>query len=205
MKMDYERAFEYVEQIFKNNPHHKAEYRFRDRMEHTRRVFMWAKRLLKEEKADETVVLMSVIFHDVGYVVSPKEHSIYSAKMCREYLEGIGCEQSFIQQVCQNIENHKKKEIIHQPETSMEQILLIEADCLDESGVMSMIRDGIIEGISGGHSYKAVYESMCQRKIYSDNYQYHCVTKTGLALIKEKQRLYKELMQSLKQDLYEDV
>ncbi len=201
--MDYEKAFLYVEEQFAKHPEHEKKYGYRSRLEHTKRVFMWAKRLLKTEEADEEIVLTSVIFHDVGYTVSPQDHPRQGARICREYLEKEGCGQNFIDKVCRNIIYHRNKEIIYEPQTSIEQILLIEADCLDESGVLSMVRDGLEEGLKGACSYQKVYERMCERKIYSDHYQYHCVTATGLKIIKEKQRLYKELMKSLQYDLYD--
>ena len=202
--MDYEKAFAYVEEQFARHPEHEKKYGYRNRLEHTKRVYMWAKRLLKTEKADVEIVLTSVIFHDVGYTISPKDHPSHSANICREYLEQEGYAQEFIQRVCNHIMHHRDKEMIYDPNTSIEQILLIEADCLDESGVLSMVRDGLEKGLNGACSYQKVYERMCERKIFSDDYQYHCVTNTGLKIIKEKQRLYKELMKSLQYDLFDE-
>ena len=51
--MDYEKAFEYVEEQFARHPEHEKKFGYRNRLEHTKRVYMWAKRLLKTEKADE--------------------------------------------------------------------------------------------------------------------------------------------------------
>lgn len=200
---DFEKALAYVEEIFLAHPAHRQQYKFRDRLLHTKRALMWADRLLEKEEADADIVRMSVIFHDVGYTVSKQEHAGYSAAICRKYLESIQAENDYIETVCHNILCHGQKERIHNPKTSMELILLIEADCLDESGVLSIIRDGICEGLEGGSDYTHVYHRLCERKIFSDHYEYHCVTKTGLAFIKEKQRLYKEIVKSLAFDLFE--
>jgi HD superfamily phosphodiesterase len=201
--MDNIIEFQYVKELFDENTTHREKFGFRDKFEHTKRVYMWANRLLEQEKADKEVVLMAVIFHDVGYLFSDKEHPRYSAEICREYLEKAHYNHEFIDKVADIIANHGNKELLDDPNTSMEQIILIEADCLDESGAMSVLRDAISEGVSGVESYNKVYKRLCERSIIKKQKKFRCVTVTAKKFWLEKQKLYLSFLNSLKNDLGE--
>ena len=201
--MDNIVEFQYVKELFDKNTAHKDKFGFRDKLEHTKRVYMWANRLLEYEKADKAVVLMGVIFHDVGYLFADKEHPRYSAEICREYLEKACYDHEFIDKVVDIVTNHVNKELLDDPNTSMEQIILIEADCLDESGAMSVLRDAISEGLSGVESYNKVYKRLCERSIIKKTKKFRCVTATAKKFWLEKQQLYIGFLSSLKYDLGE--
>lgn len=200
--MDYVEAFEYVKKLFNENPNHKLDYGFRNKLEHTQRVYLWAYRLLKSEAANKEVVLIASIFHDVGYIYSGKDHPQNSAKICKQYLINAGYENKFVNEVAEIIANHDNKELLHDPNTSLEQILLIEADNLDESGALSILRDAISEGQSNTESYEKVYKRLCERSILQKPSSFLCVTDTAKNIWIEKKKLYVEFIKSLKNDLY---
>lgn len=104
------------------------------------RVYKWALELLKSERADEDILLMAVLFHDIGYAIAPENHPQSSAEICRKYLADNHFEEEYMDTVCRIIQNHDNKELFHLPDTSIEQILMIEADNLDESGALSILR-----------------------------------------------------------------
>lgn len=199
--MDYVMEFQYVKELFDENAKHKQEYGFRNKLDHTKRVYAWADRLLKSENADKEIVLTAAIFHDVGYIYSKEEHPTYSAEICKQYLEKAGYENEFIVKVVNIIANHGNKELLYKPNTSIEQILLIEADCLDESCAMSVLRDAISEGMSGVKSYDKVYERLCERSIIKKPISFYCVTDTAKKIWVEKKQLYIQFLDSLKNDL----
>ena len=96
------RMWEHVRRILEG---HKAiplggnrvDFAFRDRYAHTQRVFHWAQRLLREEKADGEAVRCAVIFHDAGYAFPDpvNTHPIHSARICRAYLDAAGFDPVF--------------------------------------------------------------------------------------------------------------
>ena len=201
--MSLDLADKYVKACFDNHPEHNKEYLFREKYSHTKRVFEWAKRLLQTEKADGDVLLYAAIFHDVGYTVSPAEHGKHSSEICKSYLSENGFDNEFIERVSECILNHDNKELLRGDNTSKEVILLIEADCLDESGAMSILRDALSEGFSGDTSYSKVYQRLLNRQIMRPVCDLFCVTETAKKIWLEKQKLYFSFIDSLKIDLGE--
>lgn len=193
--------FQFVKKMFDECNRHKEKYGFRNKLEHTERVYLLANRLLKYEEADKGVVLTATIFHDVGYLYSHKEHTKYSAEICKQYLQDNNYNTDFIKKVVDIIANHGNKELLFNPNTSMEQILLIEADCLDESGALSILRDTLSEGSSSEKSYKKTYERLCERSIMKNPDSFNCVTETAKNIWLEKQELYMGFIDNLKKDL----
>lgn len=205
--MDVQSACGYVKKLFDENPLHQEQYGFRNKWEHTKRVCVWADRLLQSEEADREVVMTAALFHDVGYIYSGIGHPGYSAQICRRYLESVGCQRELIENVADIVANHQNKALLDRPGTSIEQILLIEADCLDESGAMSILRDALSEGLAGAESYEKVYQRLCERSIARNPAHFHCVTESAKRFWAEKQKLYLQFLDSLNKDLYgfEDV
>ena len=201
--MSLELADEYVKSVFENHPEHNKKYIFREKYSHTKRVFTWAKKLLLHEKADTDVVLYSAIFHDVGYTISSDNHPEHSADICKKYLTERGFDNVFVERVLDCILNHDNKELLNNDTTSMEVILLIEADCLDESGAMSILRDALSEGLSGDTSYYKTYKRLLERRIVLQPNDFFCVTDTATKVWEEKQKLYFDFIGSLKNDLDE--
>lgn len=193
--------FQYVENMFNDCIALKEKHKFRDKLEHTKRVYIWANRLLESEEADKEVLLTAVIFHDVGYTYSDREHPKYSAEICKEYLKNNNYNEEFIEKVTDIIANHGNKELLFSQSTSKEQILLIEADCLDESGALSVLRDALSEGSSSDASYYKTYERLCQRSIVRKPDNFYCITDTAKKIWREKQEIYMKFLNSMRNDL----
>ena len=199
--MSIELADSYVKSIFERYGEHIQQYGFREKYGHTKRVFAWAKRLLQTEQADCDVLLYAAIFHDVGYTVSSGEHPKYSAEICKKYLSENGFDEIFTERVVECILNHQNKELLYSDKTAKEIILLIEADCLDESGAMSILRDAISEGLSGSTSYNKIYKRLLERRIVLQPNDFFCVTESAKKIWVEKQKLYLDFIESLRIDL----
>ena len=200
-KMSLELADNYVRSIFESHPEHLEQYGVREKYSHTKRVVAWAKRLLQTEKADADVLLYAAIFHDVGYAISPDEHPKCSMEICKKYLSENKFDDIFIKRVLECIINHGNKELLYDKKTKKEVILLIEADCLDESGAMSVLRDAISEGMSGNTNYNKTYKRLLERRIVRQPTDFFCVTETAKKIWQEKQKLYFDFIASLKIDL----
>lgn len=111
-------------------PWHSAAYRFN----HSLNVIELATDIAQEEGADEDVVKVAALFHDVAKLDADQDaHADAGARVAREYLESHGdYPESFIQRVCQSIRDHSYQ---GQPsDLSLETQCLIEADILDKVG-----------------------------------------------------------------------
>lgn len=176
---------------------------FRNRMEHTKRVYKWAERILKTEAADSHVVLTSAIFHDVGYAVfNGKEHSENSGVICEKYLTENGYDEAFIRKVVYIVENHSDKNQLSESTTSIEHAILMEADLLDETGAMGVVWDCMDEGNNAEQSYEKTLKRLKSRSAYKYPDKNPMCTTTAKQLWEEKQRLFKAFVDGLEYDLY---
>lgn len=129
---------------------------FRSRSKHCWRVYLWAKRLSDGiSGVDLDVLSMSAIFHDIGYAIAPKQsHDIASSQMFKDYASKNGFSKEFTEKVCECISIHSDKELLRTSEKlSLEQILLMEADLLDEEGALFVCRSHLRSGYERVKSY----------------------------------------------------
>jgi len=202
----YNDMLNYVKKILnENETQYSTEVKlfpFRKRMDHINRVFVWAKRLLENEKADERLVLTAAIFHDVGYAKSEKtkEHSYYSSLICKDYLEDKNFDKEFIDKVDYYILNHSNKDMMNKPDTDFELILLMEADLLDEAGALSIVWDCMMEGSEIDQSFEKSYNHIKEYTLKTID-ENPMVSNTAKYYWKEKQELVTKFINSLAFDL----
>lgn len=132
---------------------------FRSKYQHSIRVLGWAKRLVEGRKdVDTNALYTAVVFHDIGYSEGKELHAERGAKIFYEYGIKMKMDSSFIEMVKKLITLHSSKELLKEKNIPIELILLIEADLLDEEGVLRMIWYTLDKGISGAKSYEDVYQ-----------------------------------------------
>ena len=163
IRENYEKYIEFVENTLKKAGRDQGRrHSFRSRSLHTRRVLRWAKRLCEERNdVDTEVLFLAVIFHDIGYVSESLEgHQYVSEKMFREFADVHHFDNDIIERVASCISTHSDKEKLENPKSlTIEQILLMEADLLDEEGALAICWDGMACGYEG----KATYEECLER------------------------------------------
>jgi uncharacterized protein len=111
-------------------PWHSAEYRFN----HIRNVVELASEIAESEGANEDVVRVAGLFHDIAKLEADQDvHAEAGARVAREYLESHGhFPGSFIDQVCRAIEGHSHTGDLE--DVTLETQCVIEADLLDKVG-----------------------------------------------------------------------
>jgi uncharacterized protein len=111
-------------------PWHSADYRFN----HILNVADLACHIASEEGADEDVVRVAALFHDIAKLEADQEvHAEEGARVAREYLETHGeYPPSFVDEVCQVVRDHSYQGSL--TDVSLEARCLIEADVLDKVG-----------------------------------------------------------------------
>lgn len=185
-------------------------YPFRKRSEHTKRVFMWAKRLIDDTQLEKPVnkeaVLISAIFHDSGYAdyLNKSEHAISSAILCEKYLRENKYSDGFKDFVVYLVQNHSKKKLMTEKDTPLELILLMEADMLDETGAMSILWDCMAEGRQQEQTYVYTYNRVLKHA-YKFMNVHPMVTPKAKAFWESKQKLMQEFITNLSFDLGIDV
>lgn len=138
-----------------------ARYPFRLRSAHSRRVMKWAERLLENHpEADREVLLCAAAFHDTGYSGEERlDHETQSALIWDRYARENSIDPVFARKVRGCIAIHSEKHRMREPENlTPEQLLLMEADLLDEEGAMGICWDGLSCGVLNTLTYRASYE-----------------------------------------------
>lgn len=207
----YTEMKEYVQELFE---HHKESIqesgsRFRNRFDHTRRVYCWVERLLEHEKRAglrEKELRSAVIFHDTGYILESVEHAKKSAEIYEKYMQRNQPKLGFTKEETEFarylIENHSHKEWLEEgaDDIPIELILLMEADMLDEEGAMSIIFDCLEEGAKEQVSYEDVEQRLWIYPVHILE-KNPMKTEAGKYYWEKKQNLVREFMEQLSMDM----
>ena len=80
-------------------------------------------------------------------------------------------------------------------------VLLLEADMLDERGALGILWDAMAEGAKPLQTYEGTLERLKMRKLYRRPERNPLVTERGRAFWAEKQRLHMDFVLALERDL----
>jgi len=110
--------------------------------EHACRVERLGRRIADEEGADEEIVRLGAVFHDIGRRKESegevKDHASWGAKKTRRILAGKGCEEEVIDAVVHCVEAHRYS-TGPDPQT-LEASVVADADNLDALGAVGIAR-----------------------------------------------------------------
>lgn len=205
MKPDYEIMLEYVKNALYKSGKDKKEkmyQSFRSRYMHTIRVLKWCERLCVDcdAKINEYVLYVSAIFHDIGYAIAIEDdsHAEASVQLFSEFCKTHNVQYS--DEISHNIMLHSNKSLLNDKSTSIELILLMEADLLDETGALSILFDCMSSGERHLDSYNKAYERILNFSCSILDYN-PMISKGAIRVWQEKQKLLKEFVTSLSIDL----
>jgi uncharacterized protein len=123
---------------------------------HTERVYALARRIAREEKADQEVVLAAALLHDLARAKEDhgeiSDHAVVGADMAKRILKEVEFPSHKIEDVVHCIEVHRFRARL--PAKTLEAEILQDADRLDILGAI-----GIARVFSrGGWSNKPIYD-----------------------------------------------
>lgn len=204
----FEEMLQYVEKLLltgKRNTTRIDENSFRRRVEHTKRVLMWVNRLLEgDRRVDKEAVQIAAIFHDCGYALfdyKKETHAEASSRVCSNYLERHNFDADRITKIAYLVSNHsKKKKMMHRTDTPKELITLMEADLLDETGSLAILRDCLHEDRMKLQSYLKTCDYI---KKHSGRFldMNPMVTRKGKKYWAEKQKIISLFIKDMQNDL----
>ncbi|HHT69795.1 MAG TPA: HD domain-containing protein [Firmicutes bacterium] len=171
---------EYVKKEIANNG--RKSQPFRDRFQHTMRVYAWAQRLQALEGGDLKTVQIAALFHDAGWDdVIP--HQEVSATLARDYLTANGHTDVDIEKVVQAVANHNQR--TSKAPLPIECYIVMDADFLDEIGAITVLWDSMSTALESDPSYLKAYERLCH--YFEENKSRECYLRT-----ESGKRLYRE-------------
>ncbi len=198
----YENMLHYVKDFLEKTSIGAApKFPFRDRFEHTLRVYKWALRINEVEQGDTEILSIAAIFHDIGkWVKSDQPHASVGAELCGEYLKAARYPEDKRIRVVNAIRHHSSKSA-QDLDLSLEDKILIDADLLDEVGALAIAWDCMATGLEENASYlkaceklKDVYGQLCKQKPWLR-------TPTGAKLFQERLDFLQLFIKNLEYEL----
>jgi len=144
---------------------------------------------------------IATIFHDIGYSLQQENHAESGAVLCREYLDSIGYPAEKADFICDLIARHSDKEILHDADTPLELVLLMEADLFDDTGAHGIVMDAWIQSLRAEVSFESIYEHIMKYS-WKQMQENPMRTEKARRIWEEKKELTDRFVESLKVDLY---
>lgn len=111
-------------------------YPFRNRFEHTIRVYNWAMKLQEKEGGDREIIALMSLLHDVGWA-DKRSHGEVGAEIAEKYLNSMNYDKQKIKRIVDIIKIHSNKDTTEK--LNIEEQIFMDADLLDELGAISII------------------------------------------------------------------
>ena len=202
--MDFEKIMKFIHKTLVDNDailDKRHNLSFRNRYEHSIRVFKWVKRLSVDyDNFDYDVALTAALFHDVGYAYGKVEHHIGSSKIFLEYARDNNFDEKFTEKVNYIILNHSNKNMLKESKDK-EFIVVLEADLLDEEGSLGIVWDLLAAGQNNPNSYLDAINEIKKHSIHILSQDF-MVTPTAIKVWDEKKTLVKDFISQLYEDLF---
>ena len=160
--MNYTTIIQYVKEQTANN-NRPTNYPFRDRFEHTMRVYRWAIKLQNRLGGDIEIVSLAALLHDIGWDENEEiPHGDIGAQMAADFLVEMDYDPRKIGRICEIIRRHEDQDTTD--ELSLECQIVMDADLLDELGAIGILWDAMATATTLGDeaSYKQAYARIRQ-------------------------------------------
>ena len=157
---------------------HKLEFGY-TRFEHTKRVLGWVKRLY-DATQDKTGLryedlMIAAIFHDVGRAVSAQsgiDHAEAGVPLTRNWLLSNGYDPARTEYIAGLVGSHSEKWRMHDPDMDRNLLMLMEADLLDDMGLLGLVMDTMI--VRAGKAEATFYDCYNHYERYTHPMQHDC-------------------------------
>ena len=194
-----EQAYTIVEKLIDEQDRYSQP--FRDRFEHTKRVLNWAKRIHQHEGGDIGIITLAVLFHDSGWS-DEIDHALIGAQLAEKFLIEQCVDRPIIDRVVSATLTHNKR-LDPVEDLPIENLIVMDADILDELGVTTLVWDAMATAIGENPGYR---EALEQNQGYFDRAEEKSGslhTKTGKQLFLERIAVWKFCLENLRYELGE--
>ena len=186
---------------------HKLEFGY-TRYEHTKRVLGWAKRLY-DLAPDKTRLryedlMIATIFHDIGRALSEQtgtDHAKAGVPMTRNWLLSNGYDPERAEYIAGLVGSHSEKWRMHDPAVDRNLLMLMEADLLDDMGLLGIVMDTMI--VRARKPDATFYDCYSHYERYTHPMQHDCpvVTPEARVLWNEKTESTDRFMEHYRKDI----
>lgn len=196
--MNYAQIIEFVKRQIADNGR-PPNYPFRDRFEHTMRVYRWAIKLQARVGGDLEVIALAALLHDIGWQEG-REHGEVGAEIAVDYLDSLGVPTEKISRIGEIIRIHDDKDST--TEFSLECKVVMDADLLDEVGAISVLWDSMATACEDEANYKKAYYRI--KEFYMGNKPKirRCKTEVARLEFDRRMHLLEEFISQLERELF---
>lgn len=186
---------------------HKMEFGY-TRYEHTKRVLGWAKRLYDATPEKSGLryedLMTATIFHDVGRAESAcrgGDHAKAGAPIARDWLLSHGWDPERADYVAGLVSAHSDKWRLADPGTDRNLVMLMEADLMDDMGILGLVMDTMI--VRARKENATFYDCYNHYERYTHPMQHDCpvVTPEAKFFWEEKTALTDRFMEQYRRDI----
>ena len=196
--MNYTEVIEYVKKQTAENGR-PPNYPFRNRYEHTMRVYRWAIKLQAKVGGDLEIITLAALLHDIGWDAE-RPHNEVGAELAVEYLDSIGYDEEKIGRIGEIIMRHTDQDT--QDELSLECKVVMDADLLDEVGALSVVWDCMATACEDEATYKKSYYRI--KNFYRINRPKirRCKTDAARAEYEHRMKAIEDFLSELERELF---
>lgn len=196
--MNYTEVIEYVKKQTAENGR-PPNYPFRNRYEHTMRVYRWAIKLQAKVGGDLEIITLAALLHDIGWDAE-RPHNEVGAELAVEYLDSIGYDEEKIGRIGEIIMRHTDQDT--QDELSLECKVVMDADLLDEVGALSVVWDCMATACEDEATYKKAYYRI--KNFYRINRPKirRCKTDAARAEYEHRMKAIEDFLSELERELF---
>ena len=172
---------------------------FRNRFEHTLRVLKWAHRIQKIEGGNLEIITLAVLFHDSGWS-DTIDHALVGAELAKKYLLEREIDPVLVDRVVSAVQMHNKRIEPHE-DLPLENLILMDADLLDELGVTTLIWDAMATAMEDNPSYMRALEKDLEYYERAKGKMVQLKTESGMKFYSERMAMWGRCLSHLQYEL----
>jgi uncharacterized protein len=172
---------------------------FRNRFDHTKRVLRWAERIHAIEGGDIGIITLAVIFHDTGWSEN-EDHAVIGAQLAEKYLVRKGVASEIVNRIVSAVKTHNKRQMPGE-DLPIENLIVMDADLLDELGVTTLVWDAMATANQENPSYSRALERNQKYFEGSKEKTNFLQTKTGVKLYRERIAMWEKCLDHFRYEL----
>ena len=164
-------------------------------VQHTLRTMKIADKILKKELADRSIVMISLLLHDISKTITESRHDLVSYDIAQVFLSYTPIDESKQKRILDCILYHSAKSI-KSLDLTIEQQVVMDADILDEIGMLTVVKYCL--KVNRNKDILDIIKHLDEllRKIEKESDHVH--TKYGKELYAQKKNKYRDLLELLK-------
>lgn len=167
--------------------------------QHTLRCMNIAESLIKKEKCDREIIMISLLLHDIGKTMTTHKHDIVSYNIARKVLPKLNIPEKRIEKILDCVLMHSSKDICTL-DLTIEQKVVMDADILDEIGCLSIVKQSLKSKNRNkdANLLKGEFEEILNKIIREES---NVKTAHGKILYSRKKKVLKDIIEKYNEEI----